>query len=57
MRILIISTLFFLPQIGQCLCVNASQANLRAKPKASSKLLWTVGRYMPLLEVDYQNGW
>ncbi len=57
MRIFFISCVLLLPQWGHSLCVSVSQANLRAEPKASSKLLWTVGRYMPLLEVDYQNGW
>ncbi len=57
MRIFILSGLLIWPQIGYSLCVNVSQANLRAGPKANSKLLWTVGRYMPLLEVDLQDGW
>ena len=57
MRILLISSLFLIPQTGWTLCVKASQANLRAEPKASGKLLWTVGRYMPLLEVREEGGW
>lgn len=39
------------------LCVSASQANLRAKPSAKSKLLWTAGRYMPLVLEKDQGGW
>lgn len=39
------------------LCVTAPQANLRAKPTSKSKLLWTVGKYMPLIEVSEKGGW
>lgn len=37
--------------------MNAPQANLRSKPTTNSKVLWTVGRYMPLLEVDSKGSW
>ncbi len=57
MRILLAGGVLLFSQIGFCLCVNVSQANLRAEPKSNGKLLWTVGRYMPLLEVDLQGGW
>lgn len=57
MRILIISGLLALPSAGWSLCVSVEQANLRAEPKANAKLLWTVGRYMPLLELDQKGSW
>ena len=39
------------------LCVKVDQANLRAQPSARSKLLWTVGKYMPLLPVKQKGAW
>lgn len=39
------------------LCVTATQANLRATPSSKGKLVWTVGKYMPLLEVDQKGPW
>jgi hypothetical protein len=48
--ILLFVTLYI--QISWGLCVSASQANLRAKPSASSELVWTVGKFMPLLPVS-----
>jgi SH3-like domain-containing protein len=56
-RILLSLNLLFIAYQSQALCVNVGQANLRAEPKPNSRLLWTVGRYMPLLEVKYQGGW
>ncbi len=57
MRILLIGNLILLPHVSWSLCVSVGQANLRDKPSASGKLLWTVGRYMPLLEVKSQGEW
>lgn len=37
--------------------MSAPQANLRSKPSLNSKVLWTVGRYMPLLELDSKGSW
>ena len=42
---------------GWALCVKVSKANLRAKPSAKSKLVWTVGKYMPLLEIKQKGSW
>lgn len=39
------------------LCVQAPQANLRAEPKADAKLIWTVGKYMPLLALKQKGSW
>ncbi len=55
-RFIILTGLVF-PSISWSLCVTASQANLRAKPSVNSKKLWTVGKYMPFIELDYKGGW
>lgn len=39
------------------ICVSAEQANLRSGPSANSKLLWTVGKYMPLLALEQKGSW
>lgn len=39
------------------LCVTVPKANLRAKPSTNSKVVWTVGKYMPLLEVSRKGPW
>lgn len=39
------------------LCVTANEANLRAEPSSNGKLLWKVGKYMPLLAVEQKGSW
>ena len=56
MAFLLLFSLFISTQ-AQALCVIASKANLRAKPSANAKKLWTVGKYMPFFELDEQGGW
>ena len=50
-------TLFLTPLTSQALCVKADQANLRRKPSSKAPLAWTVGKYMPLLEVGRKGPW
>lgn len=47
----------FIASSSWALCVSVNQANLRAKPSSSSKLLWTVGKYMPLLALSQKGVW
>lgn len=42
---------------AEALCVIAQKANLRAEPSSNGKKLWTVGKYMPFIEVDERGGW
>jgi len=48
---------FLFPNISQALCVTVPKANLRSKPSTKSKVVWTVGKYMPLLEVARKGPW
>ncbi len=42
---------------SQSLCVKAASAVLRAEPKSSAAVTWTVGKYTPLLKLDKKSGW
>lgn len=57
MRIFGLLSLILVAQSANAVCVNVAQANLRAQPKVNAKLLWTVGRYMPLLKVKEKGKW
>jgi SH3-like domain-containing protein len=39
------------------LCVSANQANLREGPSTQAKLVWTVGKYMPLMPIEQKGAW
>ena len=54
---LIVLLVFLKPSLSHALCVTSAKANLRAAPSATSQLLWTVGKYMPLLEVGRKGAW
>ena len=47
----------FCPDGAVALCVNTAKAHLYAEPSYSAKKLWTVGRYMPLLELRSKGAW
>ncbi|MEM7645596.1 MAG: SH3 domain-containing protein, partial [Pseudomonadota bacterium] len=47
----------FLSSKAWGLCVIADQANLRDKPSAKGKLLWTVGKYMPFIGIKQEGKW
>lgn len=57
MVFIVLLSLMLWPQNSWSLCVKVSQANLRARPSAKSKLLWTVGKYMPLLGIKQKGAW
>ena len=50
-------SVFIFSNHSLALCVTAEKANLRNKPSGSGKLVWTVGKFMPLLEIKRQSGW
>lgn len=49
-------TLFFLSPLW-AICVSATQANLRTEPSANGKVIWTVGKYMPLMALEQKGDW
>lgn len=53
----LICFLFFLYPHAQALCVKASNANLRKGPGSKHPVSWQVGKFTPLLELQYKNGW
>ena len=55
-RILVAALILF-PSFAFALCVNSDNVSLRAKPDANAKVSWTVGRNMPLLQVDRKGAW
>ena len=44
-------------RVGFALCVTSEKANLRAQPSSKAPLSWTVGRFMPLLEIEKKGAW
>lgn len=50
-------TVFAFPNVSWGLCVTANKANLRGSPSSKGKLIWTVGKYMPLIQVKRKGGW
>jgi len=50
-------SLIFIPFTASALCVNVSQANLRSKPSKKGRVLWTVGKYMPLIGIRSKGNW
>ena len=52
-----LSFVFFFPNYSWGLCVTAGKANLRSKPSSKGKLIWTVGKYMPLIQVKRKGSW
>lgn len=39
------------------LCVRQSYVDLKLQPKTKSEISWTVGKYMPLVEVSRRGKW
>ena len=50
-------TVFTFPNVSWGLCVTANKANLRGSPSSKGKPIWTVGKYMPLIQVKRKGGW
>ena len=43
--------------VSHALCVIADKANLRAEPSSKGRLVWTVGKYMPFLQIGRKGSW
>ena len=57
-QIIAIITLFVLFSFkANALCINASMANLRAKPSSNSAITWVVGRHTPLVYLKSKGAW
>ncbi len=54
---LIILSCWISGQKASALCVSSSVANLRSGPSTKYKVTWTVGKYMPLLQVSRKGSW
>lgn len=57
MRYFIFLSVFLLSVVSQAACVIQEKVKLHAKPDAKSKVTWTVGPHMPLVEVNKKGAW